>query len=434
MFEDTPPCAVSLGLANSGAALEAPGCAGLNPALSGSARKFVLNTDFLSSFRVGQGPADFKAYSVGAAFPLMSYGRLGTMGIGGSYRDDGGILTEKTMSFAAGTWQFLKTNSGMIDFGVNFKILQAAVVKGGESQAGAAMDLGALLRSGEGRTLGFSILNLNKPSFAVGTLKEKAPLSVRLGAAEKHEDYTIIFEAAQRTASGALPGNFSFASGVEHLWRTYRYGVFASRTGLFLARRASAVSLGLGFKRLASEISYSLSMPLTGEIKTAHALTLTLRFGDRDIEPEYERLMRQEIKYRKDLVMALDESAKRENILKDQLALLKIEIDGLSEELRASEEKKDEVRAAKEKLEAVIGRQRKAEAELKVLAEKRKSDKLNSLRFDFAGDWQSYLKLKSGGAPAEALKGTLQRLVGQYQDTGIDISQATIELRGLLGY
>ncbi len=48
-------------------------------------------------------------------------------------------------------------------------------------------------------------------------------------------------------------------------------------------------------------------------------------------------------------------------------------------------------------------------------------------------DWQSYLKLKSGGAPAEALKGALQRLVAQYQDTGIDISQATVELQGLLG-
>jgi len=294
------------------------------------------------------------------------------------------------------------------------------------------MDFGALLRPGEGRTIGVSVLNLNRPSFALGALKEKAPLSVRLGAAEKRDDYTIVFEAAQRTASGALPGNTSFASGIEHLWRTYRYGVFASRIGLFLARRSSSVSLGLGFKRQASEFSYSLSVPLTGLIKAAHALTLSLRFGDRDIEPEYERIMRQEIKYRKDLVIALDESAKRENILKGQLAELKAEIDGLSAELRASEEKKAEVKASRDKLEAVVERQRKAEAELRVLEEKRKTEKLDSLRFEFSGEWQSYLKLKSGGAPAGALKGALQRLIAQYQNSGIDISQATLELRDLM--
>ncbi|MCX5784385.1 MAG: hypothetical protein NTX59_01720 [Elusimicrobia bacterium] len=433
MFEDTPPCAVSLGLANSGAALESPGCAGRNPALNGSARKFELSTDFLSSFRVPQGPADFSEYSLGAAFPLMSYGRLATFGAGGVYRDDGGVMTEQTMSFGVSTWQLLKTNSGTLDFGTNFKIMQAAAVKGGDSKVGAAVDLGALLRAGEGRTIGVSILNLNSPSFDVGTLKGRAPLSIHLGVVEKKEDYTLSFEAANRTASGELPGNFSIASGFEHLWRTYRYGILASRAGLFLAERASALSLGFGFKRQAAEISYALSVPLTGKIKAAHAITVILRFGEKDIEPEYERLIRQEMKYRKDLVLALDESAKRENILKDQLAILKAEIDGLSDKLRALREQKAEVKDAKDKLEAVIERQHKAEEELRGLEEKRKSDKFNSLRFDFASDWQSYLKLKNGGAPAEALRGALQRLVAQYQDTGIDISQATVELQGIIG-
>ena len=428
VFEDTPSCAASLGLANSGAALDIPGCAGLNPALNGSARKFELSTNFLSSFRVPQGPADFSAYSLGAAFPLMSYGRLATFGVGGFYRNDGGVMTEKAISFGVGTWQLLKTQSGMIDFGANFKILQAAAVKGGDSQSGAAVDLGALLRAGEGRTIGLSILNVNNPSF----MADKAPRSIRLGVAEKREDYMLTFEVANRTAAGNLPGNFSIASGFEHLWRTYRYGTFASRTGLFLADRATAFSLGFGFKRQAAEISYSFSLPLTGKTKTAHAITVVLRFGEKNMEPEYERLIHQEMKYRKDLVLALDESAKRENILKDQLAVLKTETDGLSDKLRALREQKAEVKDAKDKLEAVIERQHKAEAELRGLEEKQKSDKLNALRFDFASDWQSYLKLKSGGAPAEALKGALQRLVAQYQDTGIDISQATVELQGLM--
>ena len=108
-------------------------------------------------------------------------------------------------------------------------------------------------------------------------------------------------------------------------------------------------------------------------------------------------------------------------------------MDSLSEKLHTAEEKKAEVAASKSKLEAIIERRRKAEIELKRLEEKRKTDKFNSLRFEFSSDWQSYLKLKSGGAPVQALTGSLQRLVAHYQDTGIDISQATLELRRLLG-
>jgi len=432
-FEDTPPCAAAMGMAGSAAALEMPGCFGGNPALYGSARKFALSTDFLSSMRVPQGAADFRAYSVGAVLPRMSQGRFGTIGIGGAYRDDGGSVTEKTIFFGVGTWQLAETQVGAVDFGANFKILQAAAVKGGESKAGAAADAGALLRLGEGRTLGFSVLNLNNPSLSAGPHEGRAPVSLHLGAAEKRDDYTLSVELARRTASSSGPGNFSVASGVEHLFRQYRGGVFASRTGLFLAERSAALGLGVGFNRQASEISYSLSLPLSGTIVAAHAVTFVLRFGERDVESEYDRIMRQEIKYRKDLLMALDESAVREALLREQLLALKADIDGMAAKLRAAEGKKLEVRDAREKLETIIARQRGAEEELKALEEKRKADKLASLRFDFSLDWQNYLKLKSGRAPAGVLRGVLQRLVAQYQDSGIDISQATVELRGLVG-
>jgi hypothetical protein len=41
--------------------------------------------------------------------------------------------------------------------------------------------------------------------------------------------------------------------------------------------------------------------------------------------------------------------------------------------------------------------------------------------------------MKAGGAPKEVLKGSLQRLLGQYQDAGIDISPATSALQQLVG-
>lgn len=266
----------------------------------------------------------------------------------------------------------------------------------------------------------------------MGTLKDKAPLVLRFGVSERREDYTLSLDLARRTASAGKSGNVSFNPGVEHAWRTRRAGLFFSRAGLNLAKGATALSAGLGWKRLASEISYALAVPVTGAVVPAHALTLALRFGDRDIESEYERLIRQEIKYRKDLVEALDESAGREDRLKEELVLMKTMIDALNSSLRNTREQKAGVDREKERLAAVLKRQEAAEADLKALAEKRAAEKLARLKYDFSVEWQSYLKLKSGGAPAEVLKSALQRLLTRYQDAGIDISQATLELRGLV--
>ena len=142
-------------------------------------------------------------------------------------------------------------------------------------------------------------------------------------------------------------------------------------------------------------------------------------------------LIKQEIKYRKDLVEALDESARRENLLKAELASMKAEIDSLNARLKDTQEQKASVSNEKERLAAIVRRQAAAEAELKQMAEKRAADKLNQLKYDFSVDWQSYLKLKGGGAPADVLKSSLQRMISQFQDSGIDISQATVELSSL---
>ncbi|PIU18915.1 MAG: hypothetical protein COT18_09570, partial [Elusimicrobia bacterium CG08_land_8_20_14_0_20_59_10] len=194
----------------------------------------------------------------------------------------------------------------------------------------------------------------------------------------------------------------------------------------------SALSAGLGWKKRASELAYSMSVPLTGAVVPAHAVTLSLRFGDRDAGSEYERLIRQEMKFRKDLVEALDRSAGREEALKKELLSLKEELDVLNARFRSSEETRERERGERERLEGVLRRRAAAEAELKELAGRRAQDKLAVLRHEFGRDWQNYLRLKSGGAPKEALRAALERLVGQYQGAGIDISQATLELRDLI--
>lgn len=431
VFEDIPNGARQLGFGGGGAALEDPLSFWANPALAGVTRKFGTGGDFLASKRTTQGPANFNAYGLWALLPRMAYGRMGTFSVGGLYRNDGGLVKQKTILFGWGTSNYKRTDAGILDFGVNFKILSAAAA-GGVSASGIGLDLGSSFRPDETHTVGLSILNLNNPSFALAALKDNAPRVIKLGVSERREDYTLSLDLSRRSASGGQHGNVSLNPGVEHVWRTERAGLLFSRAGLNLAERASALSAGLGWKHLASEISYGIAVPLTGSVSPAHSLTLALRFGDRDVESEYERLIRQEIKYRKDLVEALDESAKRESLLKGELASMKAETDSLSARLKETQEQKATVKNEAARLEAVVRRQAAAEAELKALAEKRKADKLNQLRYDFSVDWQGYLKLKGGGAPADVLKGALQRIVSQYQDSGIDISPATVELQGLV--
>jgi len=431
VFEDVPAGARQAAMGGQSAALEDPLSVYANPALPGSARKFVTGAHFLSSERTTQGPAEFNMYGAWASIPRMSAGRMGTLSLAGLYRDDAGLVKQKTMLFGWSTWNLLRPSGGVLDFGANFKIMQAAVT-GGESASGLGLDIGAVFRPDDAHTLGFSVLNLNDPSYKIGAQDDNAPRVVRLAVTERREDYTLSLDLAKRFASAGQDGNVSLTPGVEHSWRTERAGLFFSRAGLNVAERASALSAGFGWRHLASELSYGISVPVTGAIVPAHSLTLALRFGDRDIESEYERLIKQEIKYRKDLVEALDESARREGLLKEELASMKAEIDSLTGQLKDTQEKKADVAAEKERLAAVVRRQAAAEAEMKALAVKRAADKLNQLKYNFSVDWQGYLKLKGGGAPPDVLKGALQRVVSQYQDSGIDISQATVELQALV--
>jgi hypothetical protein len=432
VFEDVAAGARQLGLGGQGAGLEDPLSVFANPALPGAIRKFESGAHFTGSHRTTQGPADFSSYGAWASLPRMAYGRMGTLSLAGLYRDDGGLVTEKTILVGWGSSNLKRLDTGLLDFGANFKIMSAAMSAGKDSGMGIGLDLGAAFRPDSSHTVGFSILNLNNPSYKLGELKDNAPRVMRFGVSERRDDYTLSLDLAKRSGSSGRKGNISLTPGVEHLWRTERSGRFFSRFGLNLASGASALSAGLGWKHSASELSYGMAVPLTGMIIPAHSITLALRFGDRDTEGEYARMIKQEIKYRKDLVEALDESARREALLKEELSSLKSEIDSLNGKLKETRDQKAAVAGEKERLASIVRRQEAAEAELKAMSAKRAADRLNQLRYDFSNDWQAYLKLKGGGAPPDVLKGSLQRMIAEFQDAGIDISPATMELQGLV--
>ncbi|MCG2726505.1 MAG: hypothetical protein L6420_09715 [Elusimicrobia bacterium] len=431
-FEDIALGARSEGLANSVTAIEGLDSIAINPAAFGGVRKFMSGTHFLSSYRTGQGDADFRSYAISALVPKTFHSRNGTMGFLARYRLNPGFTQEKTIQFGYSTWQLLRTEKGVLDFGANFKILGFTAIQSGDSASSFALDIGSILRFSDGKTVGLSFLNINNPAFDLAPIKDKAPFITRMGYCEDREDYLLSIDFVKRSGSSGSDSTYSLNSGYEYLWRTYKNGIFTTRAGLSLGDNSSSLNMGMSYKLAAAEIFYSFALPLTRTINVGHALSLVIRFGARDIESEYERLIKQEIKYRKDLMEALDESAKREMILKNELNALKEETDDLKKQLDREIKKTNKTSESKKKLENIINRQKKAAMELERLEKERRQNKLNQLNFQFSYDWQSYLKLKMGGAPKDVLKGVLGRIISQYQDAGIDISQATLELQKVI--
>lgn len=131
VFEDNPAGARQAGFGGQAAALDDPLSFYGNPALPGSSRKFETGAHFLSAERTTQGPAEFSSIGVWALVPRLAYGKLGTLSLSGLYRDDGGVLTQKSVCFGWSTWQLSRGGSGVLDLGASFKLMQAAASAGG---------------------------------------------------------------------------------------------------------------------------------------------------------------------------------------------------------------------------------------------------------------------------------------------------------------
>ena len=151
-FEDIALSARGEGLANSVTAVEGMDSMTINPAAFGSVRKFITGTHFLSTHRTGAGDTNLRSYSVGALVPRMFHSRNGTMGFLWQHRSNTNTQ-EKTLQFGYSTWQFLRTKKGVLDFGFNFKMLGLTALQSGESASSFALDIGTILRLGDGKTV-----------------------------------------------------------------------------------------------------------------------------------------------------------------------------------------------------------------------------------------------------------------------------------------
>ncbi len=430
-FEDAGPGADRAAMAWAGSALDGHGL--LNPAAAGASRKIAAGAHYLSSFRLPGGPYDFRDQAFDFRAPLMLEDRPGTVSGAVRYRTDGSLARQRDLVLGWSSWQLLRLAGGSLDFGFNFRHQRLTHIPTGSAAGAPGLDLGALYRSDGGFAWGLSLLNLVSSSFEAGPLEDKAPRAYKLGVAQETRQYRLAMDFTRRSGSLLQEPGYTLSSGVERSWSPLRRGTLLGRAGLHLGDASSLFSLGAGWRLAESDFAYAFMLPLSDGQGVGHALTLNLRFGDRDAAGEWENLLRREMKYRKDLLTALDEASLRERALKDELDFLRREYVSLNEMFASESDRAAAAGREKRRLEEAIARQRRAEAELKALAEKRRADRLNQLAYQFSVDFQAYLKMKAGGAPPESLRAALGRIIGQYQDSGIDISRAASELQSLVG-
>lgn len=331
---------------------------------------------------------------------------------------------------AAGSYHLLDMEDGYLDVGLGLKRF---LYRGKESVSRYLCDLGFLVRKKE-YLAGFSFENING---GYGDAKDGVSKTISFSLTRFVGDYSIGGVVSQSSFKDKSSYIFSLAG--SHLIRTYRYGYFRLSTAVSHSSERNSLSFGIFYNRDVWEFSFSLSYMLNKPNYANNFCGITLYWGRKDVESEYEKIIKREIKYRKDLLEELQEAARREEKLRRNLSELASQTDELRHKIEMIEkelnkERVDKERLIKEKeevvrsLNAIVEKQKKEKAELESIERKRQQEKLNILQKEFDREMETYRRLKLQGSSKQALINYLKKVISAYQDSGIDISEATMEL------
>lgn len=401
-----------------------PGVLAYNPASLGQATALDSSMSYLRQFHIPSGESDRDSARAGVVVPLRQEILNGGLGFDMRYDRRTNVGGDRAIGVMYGTRGLRETEGGGVDFGGGLKLLSSAFDSGGGSGNHLALDLGTLYRFSDRYAFGASLLNFGSPKFK----GDRAPLTLKIGAAEQVRGVIFAADLTKRESSQSGNGQHTMALGFERWWATARAGQYALRSGMSLGEGTRAWSWGLGWRAQGARIDYSMTVPMTGVTRFGHGLSLGVRFGRADPEGEYEKLLSQELRYRRQLGEALEASSVKQWKLAEELNRLRAEMAALSSEVelkRASEVD------AKRRLRELEERQRRAAETF----EKVKADRENAARQVrvslYQEDWRSYQKAKLSGAADSVLLEKVGRILREYRDAGVDLSEASQELRRL---
>ena len=401
-----------------------PGVMAYNPASLGQASALETTVAYLRQFHIPSGESDRDSTRAGVVVPLRQELLNGAVGVDMRYDRRTKVGGDRAFGVMYGTRGLSETQGGGVDFGGAFKILTTSFDSGGKGGAQLALDMGALYRFSDRYSFGASLLNFGSPKFG----GDRAPLTLKLGAAEQVRGMIFAADVTKRESSQSGNGEHTMALGFERWWSTARAGQYALRSGMSLGEGTRTWSWGMGWRAQGARLDYSMTVPMTGTTRFGHGLSLSVRFGRADPEGEYEKLLTHELKYRRQLSEALESSSVKQWKLAEELNRMRQEMAALSNEV---EMKRASETDAKRRLRDLELRQQKAAETYEKLKAEREGTTRSVRVALFQEDWRSYQKAKLAGAADSVLLEQVGRILREYRDAGVDLSEASSELRRL---
>lgn len=400
-----------------------------NPAALGQTRIPEVEASALNLKNTPAGAGNQQAGDALAVLPAPE-GLNGSFGFAGLYDQNSSLPeTNREIKMGYGSRGLFDTGNGTLDLGGSLDYLNGNV-QGGSPIGRAAADLGALYKWDDRYSIGASILNLGEPTFpAPQGLTDMAPTTLRAGFSESLSGYTVGIDGVHQSATSLIPALNYAALGMERWFPTAEYGSIAARAGLNMGNLNKSFSAGIGWRIMGAEVDYALLLPMSGATGTSDAISLSFRFGASDPQAEFERILREEIAYRKKLSTALQASQIHQWELDDELKNLKDQLETIKSQLADKTLSEKEARSKLRNLEEHLQEEAK-KAEL--LREARKKAAKMSEQEKFTRDWNAYRKLKLNGAPDTILIRTVKEILRAYKNKPVDLAPANRELLRLI--
>lgn len=428
-FEDSGWSARSIGM---GAAFTAvpgdPSGAAYNPATIGQTKGVQYSSNYLRQLHIPAGEIDQDQMNATLIIPIRQETFNGGIGVTWIYTDQEKLSIDRAVGASYGTRSFMEFDRATLNIGGGLKVLSRNV-RGGGGTAKPDLDFGLLLRFGERYSAGLSLLNLNGPRLDAGSVSDRVPATLRVGFAETVRNFVWSADFVKREPSGGHRGAASVSAGMEHWTATARAGSFAARTGLGMGEAVKIWNWGAGWRIFGGQLDYAMTLPLSGAPRLSHAVSVLFRFGEADPEREYERLLRDEQRYRQGLTDSLEAAEVRQWKLSEELARLRDQLEALRVQLEGKTASESE---ARQKIKALQDRHKAAQDSYEKVKEEARRLREKTQEELYREDWVSYERMKAQGAPDSALADQVKRILRQYKDAGVDLGPANQELLRLL--
>lgn len=405
-----------------------------NPATYGDIRNLTISSYYSQLRHLSYGRVDLNTSGFELYLPHITYGENLTYYFGYE-KNEAEKDSARILNFGISSYNLFDFETEHLDIGLNFKNIKSQ--NRVDPLDNNFFDIGFLVRKKE-YLFGLSFININS-SFNTRYSDIKVLKTTKLSLTRKNDEYMMGIDITKTSDINS----YSFGFSASTLYRTYRYGSLKPSVSMTIGNKKNIFGFGVFYERDIFELGYCASLSLDRVRSFNNSITLSVYFGKRDIQSDYEKIIQREVSYRKSLMNELIEAQKREDKLKVNIAKMKAEIDELTyrlnkldEQLENEKENKQKILEEKAKikkeLEGLLEKQKQREDEIRYLEEKRRLEKIKLTEMEFNKDYESYIKLKSQGVARDVLINYLKKVILSYQDSGIDISRATLELQNLL--